>query len=193
MMLAREFIRQGRDPEPVKLHIGTPIPFTRLKKFEKDEDMIAYLRLATYMLGNRPEHAPAEQIAEIAKAQGAIRESVAAADGLTACHDISDGGLACAIAEMAIAGETGAVCDLDEVIDARGCSGETALFGEGPGGFIVCGPDSALEALEKRGIAVMKIGKTGGPQITIDAAERSVSLSVEDAATCWRSLAEKMA
>ncbi len=70
MLLAREFIRQGRDPEPVKLHIGTPIPFTRLKKFEKDEDMIAYLRLATYMLGNRPEPAPAEQIAEIAKAQG---------------------------------------------------------------------------------------------------------------------------
>jgi phosphoribosylformylglycinamidine synthase len=143
--------------------------------------------------GELDQGLPGVEVTEIAKAQGAIRESVAAADGLTACHDISDGGLACAIAEMAIAGETGAVCDLDEVIDARGCSGETALFGEGPGGFIVCGPDSALEALEKRGIAVMKIGKTGGPQITIDAAERSVSLSVEDAATCWRSLAEKMA
>jgi len=68
-MLAREFIRQGRDPEPVRLHVGTPIPFTRLKRFETDEELVGYLRVATYMLGNRPEPAPPEQIAEIAKAQ----------------------------------------------------------------------------------------------------------------------------
>lgn len=135
---------------------------------------------------------PGVEVSEVAKAQQAIRESVASAEGLNACHDISDGGLACAIAEMAIAGETGAVCDLDEMIDARGCSGETALFGEGPGGFIVSGPDSAIEALERRGISVIRIGKTGGTAVTIDAAERSVSISVEDAATCWQSLAEKM-
>lgn len=135
---------------------------------------------------------PGVEVSEVAKAQQAIRESVASAEGLSACHDISDGGLACAIAEMAIAGETGAVCDLDEMIDARGCSGETALFGEGPGGFIVSGPDSAIEALERRGISVIRIGKTGGTAVTIDAAERSVSISVEDAATCWQSLAEKM-
>lgn len=69
MMLAREFIRQGRDPEPVRLHVGTPIPFTRLKRFETDEELVGYLRVATYMLGNRPEYAPAEQLAEITRAQ----------------------------------------------------------------------------------------------------------------------------
>ena len=55
---------------------------------------------------------------------------------MTAAHDISDGGLACALAEMAIAGEVGLEADLDELVEARGCSGESALFGEGPGGFV---------------------------------------------------------
>ena len=136
---------------------------------------------------------PGLEITEVAAAQESIREAVAAGDGLTACHDISDGGLACAVAEMAIAGGVGAECDLDEVIDARGCSGETALFGEGPGGFVVAGPEAALDALAKRGISVLRIGSSGGDLVSIDAGERAVSLSVEDATTCWRSLAGQMA
>ena len=142
--------------------------------------------------GELDQGLPGVEISEIAAAQGAVRDSVSSADGLTACHDISDGGLACAIAEMAIAGETGAECDLDGMIDARGCSGETALFGEGPGGFIVAGSDAALEALASRGVEVIRIGSTGGTLITIAAAERSVALSLADAATCWRSLEGKM-
>ncbi len=142
--------------------------------------------------GELDQGLPGVEISEIAAAQGAVRDSVSSADGLTACHDISDGGLACAIAEMAIAGETGAECDLDGMIDARGCSGETALFGEGPGGFIVAGPDAALEALASRGVEVIRIGSTGGTLITIAAAERSVALSLADAASCWRSLEGKM-
>jgi phosphoribosylformylglycinamidine synthase len=142
--------------------------------------------------GELDQGLPGVEISEIAAAQGAVRDSVSSADGLTACHDISDGGLACAIAEMAIAGETGAECDLDGMIDARGCSGETALFGEGPGGFIVAGSDAALEALASRGVEVIRIGSTGGTLITIAAAERSVALSLADATTCWRSLEGKM-
>ena len=50
-----------------------------------------------------------------------------------AAHDVSDGGLACALAEMAIAGGVGARGRPRRAGRARGCSGETALFGEGPG------------------------------------------------------------
>ena len=35
--------------------------------------------------------------------------------------------------------ESGLEADLDQLVEARGCSGETALFGEGPGGFVVAG------------------------------------------------------
>ena len=52
---------------------------------------------------------------------------------VSAAHDVSDGGLACALAEMAIAGGVGPSVDLDELVEPRGCSGETALFGEGAG------------------------------------------------------------
>ena len=58
---------------------------------------------------------------------------------MRAAHDVSDGGLACALAEMAIAGGVGLEADLDGLVEARGCSGETALFGEGPGGFVLAG------------------------------------------------------
>ena len=69
VMLPRELIRQARDPDPVKLHIGTPIPFSRLKRFDKDEEMMAFLRLATYVMGNRPDDLPPETLAELARAQ----------------------------------------------------------------------------------------------------------------------------
>jgi putative hemolysin len=68
-LLGRELIRQARDPEPVRLHVGTPIAFSRLKHFEKDEDLIAFLRLATYVLGHRPDDASPEKLAEVAEAQ----------------------------------------------------------------------------------------------------------------------------
>lgn len=53
-LLPREFIRKGRSGEPVGVHIGTAIPTARLKRFERDEDMIRFLRVITYFLGNRP-------------------------------------------------------------------------------------------------------------------------------------------
>ena len=59
---------------------------------------------------------------------------------ITAAHDVSDGGLACALAECAISGGVGVQADLDPLVELRGASGETCLFGEGPGGFVVTGP-----------------------------------------------------
>ena len=41
-----------RDRE-VPIHIGTPIPASRLARFESDEDLTAYLRMRTYNLRNR--------------------------------------------------------------------------------------------------------------------------------------------
>lgn len=53
-LLPREFLRKGRSGEPVIVHVGTAIPAARLKRFERDEDMIRFLRVTTYFLGNRP-------------------------------------------------------------------------------------------------------------------------------------------
>ncbi len=69
IMLPRELFRQAADPQPVKLHVGTPIPYSRLKRFDKDEELMAFLRLATYVMGNRPDDLPPETLAELARAQ----------------------------------------------------------------------------------------------------------------------------
>ena len=50
-MLVREFVNSGS--RNVHLTLGRPIPFTRLKKFDDDESLTAYLRLQTLVLGRR--------------------------------------------------------------------------------------------------------------------------------------------
>ncbi|MDB6073420.1 MAG: putative hemolysin, partial [Verrucomicrobiaceae bacterium] len=67
IMLPRELFRKARAPEPVKLHVGTPIPFSRLKRFNQDQEMMSFLRMATYVMGNRPEEIPVEPRAERAQ------------------------------------------------------------------------------------------------------------------------------
>ena len=81
---------------------------------------------------------PGLPIDEVHAAIELVREAVRAGR-VGAAHDVSDGGLACALAEMAIAGGVGLEADLDQLVELRGCSGETCLFGEGPGGFVLAG------------------------------------------------------
>lgn len=58
-LLPREFVRRGKSGVPVRAHVGTMIPSTRLKRFATDEEMIRFLRVTTYFLGNRPKAGPA--------------------------------------------------------------------------------------------------------------------------------------
>jgi len=106
-----------------------------------------------------------------------------------AAHDVSDGGLACAVAEMAIAGEVGIELDLDRLVEERGCAGETALFGEGTGGFVLAGKRDALEAL---GTAAIIVGSASGERIAISAAEAEVDVALAEAQRAWRSLGERV-
>ena len=50
-MLFRELFNQSR--QVVKLRVGQPISFSRLKKFEDDESLTRYLRLHTFVLSQR--------------------------------------------------------------------------------------------------------------------------------------------
>jgi phosphoribosylformylglycinamidine synthase subunit PurL len=120
-----------------------------------------------------------------------VRDAVRA--GTVRCaHDVSDGGLGCALAECAISGGVGVRVDLDRLVELRGASGEACLFGEGPGGFAVAGAAAKVDALAaegaKRGIDVLSIGEAGGDRIEIAAAEADVSLTLAAAERAWRSL-----
>jgi phosphoribosylformylglycinamidine synthase subunit PurL len=109
-----------------------------------------------------------------------------------AAHDVSDGGIACALAECALAGGIGVTVDLDGLVELRGGAGEACLFGEGPGGFVLALSDAELDALGGRGrelgVDVLEIGRASGDHIRISAAEAELSLSLDAAAQAWHSL-----
>ena len=120
---------------------------------------------------------PTIAVADVNAAIAAVRQGVR--DGaVSAAHDISDGGLACALAEMAIAGGVGVEADLDELVERRGCSGETALFGEGSGGFLLAGEREKLAALADDGVDVFVIGAASGGRISISAGETEIEVAL---------------
>jgi phosphoribosylformylglycinamidine synthase len=79
-----------------------------------------------------------------------VRELIA--DGrITAAHDVSDGGVLVALAEMAMASGLG--CEVD-LVDAANA------FGEDQARYIVTG--RAWDTIEAAGVPVVQIGTTGG-------------------------------
>jgi phosphoribosylformylglycinamidine synthase subunit PurL len=136
---------------------------------------------------------PGIPVADVAAAIELVREGVRSGR-IAAAHDASDGGLACALAECAIAGGVGVKADLDGLVELRGGSGETCLFGEGAGGFVVAGRPGSINALaaESGDVDVITIGHGAGDRVEISAAEASLSVSITDAERAWRSLADRV-
>ena len=138
---------------------------------------------------------PQVEIGAVAEALTFVRR-VVREGGSTAAHDISDGGLACALAEMAIAAGSGIEADLDPLVELRGGSGESSLFGEGPGGIILGvsaeDVDDLLQAAEQAGVEALEIGGVAGDRLAFSAAERDVSVALADAERAWRSLPERL-
>jgi phosphoribosylformylglycinamidine synthase len=124
---------------------------------------------------------PQPDVAAVAAACATVREAVRAGK-LSSAHDVSDGGMACTLAECAIVGGIGCRVDLQPLRE-RGCAPEEALFGEGAGGFLLSGEAATLESL---GATV--IGKVGGAGIEIAAGDRSLTVRLADAERAWRSL-----
>jgi phosphoribosylformylglycinamidine synthase len=125
---------------------------------------------------------PQPDIAAVAAACSTVRDAVRAGK-LSSAHDISDGGLACALAECAISGGVGCRVDVQPLRE-RGCSPEDALFGEGTGGFLISGDRPTLDSL-----GAIPLGEVGGTTIEVAAGDRSFTVSVGTAESAWLSLA----
>jgi phosphoribosylformylglycinamidine synthase subunit PurL len=106
--------------------------------------------------GEAPEgDLPAADLGELRAVHAAIRQAVRSG-ALRSAHDVAEGGLAVALAECCIAGGLGAEVTVD--------MGEAALFGEGPGAFLVSGPREAFAAF---GAAAAIVGTVGGDELSI--------------------------
>jgi phosphoribosylformylglycinamidine synthase II len=129
---------------------------------------------------------PQPDVAAVALACDVVRDAVRAGR-LSSAHDVSDGGLACALAECAIGAGFGCRVDLQPLRE-RGCAPEEALFGEGSGGFLLSGERGALDDL-----GATFIGEVGGTAIEIAAGDQSLRVALADAEGAWRSLPAQLA
>jgi phosphoribosylformylglycinamidine synthase len=69
---------------------------------------------------------------------------------VNACHDVSDGGLAVAVAEMAIGGDIGVEVDLDAVpAPSCGLTAEELLYSETPSRLLAAVPEERGDAFEQ--------------------------------------------
>ncbi len=108
--------------------------------------------------GGQGAELPTVDLVEQAQALEALR-AAARGGGLATVHDISEGGLACALAECAIAGDLGARVELPDGVDP-----EAFLFGEAPGGTLVAGPAAAVDAIA----GAVRLGETGGDTLELE-------------------------
>jgi phosphoribosylformylglycinamidine synthase subunit PurL len=138
-----------------------------------------------------PDGLAAADVPAIRMAQIAVREAVRAG-ALRSAHDIAEGGLAIALAECCLAGGIGARVELGE-LSARAME---ALFGEGPGGFVVSGAAVALGELAQDA-PLHWLGTVGGDSLELKLSQggpaRAIALSLQELAGAHASLAELFA
>jgi phosphoribosylformylglycinamidine synthase subunit PurL len=120
-----------------------------------------------------PDSLPAVDAAAVRRALEAIRDAVREG-ALTSCHDVAGGGFLVAVAECCLAGGLGATLDLGALAEPM-----VALFGEGPGGFVVSAPRAALDDLAGR-VSLRVLGEVGGDALAVRVGAFDVSLPLEE-------------
>ncbi len=129
-----------------------------------------------------PDGLPVIDIDAVAATHAAVRHAMRAG-ALSSAHDVAEGGLAVALAECCLAGGLGAQVELaDDLweamphpapvapgpwsVESAPALLATALFGEGPGRFVVSGAANALRELGER-VPVVPIGRVGEDVLSI--------------------------
>ncbi|WP_221774354.1 phosphoribosylformylglycinamidine synthase subunit PurL [Puniceicoccus vermicola] len=122
---------------------------------------------------------PAPELKEIETTAQTIVQAIEAGQ-ITACHDVSDGGLLVALAECSIANRIGFSLSRADLIDNA-----AALFGEF-GGYVAEVSEDQAEAFEQlcaeRKVPLTKLGMTGGERFQLGT---SLDLSVSEISETW--------
>ena len=101
---------------------------------------------------------------------------------VSACHDISDGGLYVAVAEMALAGDIGA-----EIAPPASADPVPWLFGEDQARYVLAtaAPDAVMAAAGEAGVAASAIGRTGAAALTVSGADTISLTELREAHEGW--------
>jgi len=113
----------------------------------------------------REEGAPPPVDLAAEKRNGDAVRALIGEDAVSAVHDVSDGGLLVAVAEMAMASGIGAV-----LVDPSGPA-HAFWFGEDQARYLVSVPaaqaDAVIARIQKAGAPVARLGTTGGDALTL--------------------------
>ena len=129
---------------------------------------------------------PIADLDAAARLHGLVADVVRARE-VTGVHDVSDGGLAVALCEMAFGGATGFRVDLASAPGARMCSAAEMAFGESTSRVVVAVTAdhvaAVLGAAAAAGVPAAVVGEAGGNECTADGA---FSVTLTDARQTWR-------
>jgi phosphoribosylformylglycinamidine synthase len=133
-------------------------------------------------IAGREEGAPPPVDLAAERRNGAFVASLIAAGRVTAVQDLSDGGLAAALAEMAIAGGIGATIAADGPEHAF-------FFGEDQGRYVLTAPPAEstaiLEEAKRLEAPVLRIGVTGGETLRLGGAAPVALAALAEAYESW--------
>ena len=118
-------------------------------------------------IAGREDGAPPPVDLAAEKRNGEFVRAEIAAGRISACHDVSDGGLLVALAEMALAGKIGA----EIAVPGDAPPPHAWLFGEDQGRYLVttADPGAVLAGGRAGGVPAATIGITGGERLTVGA------------------------
>ena len=119
-------------------------------------------------LFGKEEGAPPPVDLEAERMHGEFVRALIDAKLITSCHDVSDGGLLVAIAEMAMPNGIGISSEQE---------GDAAFwFGEDQGRYMIAtkSPESVAKKAKAAGVPLTKLGKTGGANIKLAGSSLSV-------------------
>jgi phosphoribosylformylglycinamidine synthase len=144
-----------------------------------------YLGCSLYLreLLGREDGAPPPVDLAAERGNGDFVRAQIAAGHVAACHDLSDGGLLVAVAEMAMAGGLGATLDAPH----GALPAHAFFFGEDQARYLIetADPDAILRRAVSAGIAAIRLGSVGGAQLTV-AGTGAISVSeLSDTHEAW--------
>jgi phosphoribosylformylglycinamidine synthase len=133
-------------------------------------ESVGWLGSSLYLreICGREEGLPPPVDLALERLNGEFVRNLIADDWVGACHDLADGGLYVALAEMVLASGRGANLEVPKDCDtAAGW-----LFGEEQGRYLLAiNPDrlgAVLELAKSRGVLTRRVGTTGGAALTLD-------------------------
>lgn len=145
--------------------------------FKRDDDVILLVgetnghlgqSLYAHEIAGRRDGAPPPVDLAVERRNGDFVREQIRAENIASAHDISDGGLLVAVAEMALAGNLGCALDLPK----GACLRHAFLFGEDQARYVLgvnaAKVDALMAAAHKNNVPVTKLGKIGGREIVLD-------------------------